>query len=88
MAVLCAGLAWHSYKVNRHRSHSKKSLEHVHIPEMDALCNQGCTRALLPYFLPFLVVNTTMTYLKRDIDSICTRIALAEWLFCVRPTSA
>lgn len=73
---LCrAGMA--SYKVNWHRSHPKKSLEHMHLPEMDALCNRGCTRALLPHFLPFLVVNTTVTYLKTDIDLICIRIALA-----------
>lgn len=63
---LCrAGMA--SHKVNRHGSHPKRSLEHMHIPEMNALCNQGCTRALLPHFLPFLVVNTVMTYLKREI---------------------
>lgn len=58
---------WHGkLKVNRLGSHPKKSLEHMHIPEIDVLCNQGCTRALLPHFLPFLVANTTMTYLKRE----------------------
>lgn len=60
-----------SNKVTRHGGHPKKSLKWMHFATKDA------PELSDPHFLPVLVVNTTMTYLTRDIDSICTRIALA-----------